>query len=498
MPWNSLASAIRDRRDRTHARLGLLFAIAVAVAIFLAMLAAAAPPQGESGARLSVYGPQIGYSLSIIEHDGRQYVSVGDLLQQLGEMRVDDNGKKWKAHFNGMELRFEEGKTKAKVRGKDIELPAPFMVDSGRGLVTVGSLALLLTTVLNTHVETHDTARRVFIGDEVTRFSAELNKSSSAVVLNFSAPVNPVVSAEAGKIRMTFTREPLVSGADKQTLEDKTVSYSESNGAAELSVTSGTPLLASFSNGNKTITLAPAPVASPTPAPAPVASAPAAETPAPAAATTPKEAPSTTSVSRGRSLIVIDAAHGGDERGAALSDKLAEKDVTLSFARRLRNELANRGVSVMMVRDGDATLTSDQRAQTTNAGRAAIYVGIHAASLGSGVRVYTSLLPSVDVKPGTLVPWDRAQSSYLDSSHAVAESLAADLTEHKVAVTVQAAPLRPLNNLTAPAVAIELAPAAGEKKTSVESLESPAYQQQMASAIATALVNARKKLEESR
>ena len=119
------------------------------------------------------------------------------------------------------------------------------------------------------------------------------------------------------------------------------------------------------------------------------------------------------------------------------------------------------------------------------------------ASLGSGVRVYTSLLPSVDVKPGTLVPWDRAQSSYLDSSHAVAESLAADLTEHKVAVTVQAAPLRPLNNLTAPAVAIELALPSGAKAT-VDSLGSPVYQQQMASAIAAALANARKKLEEAR
>src|SRR5260370_6718474 len=148
MPWTSLRSAIRRRRVSTPEVVGLV----VGVTVLAAMLAvAASPPQSESGARLSVYGPLTGFSLAVIERDGHQYVSVGDMLQPLGEMRVDDNGKKWKAQFNGLDLRFEEGKTKAKVRGKDVELAAPFAIDSGRGLVPTGSLSLLLTILLNTH-----------------------------------------------------------------------------------------------------------------------------------------------------------------------------------------------------------------------------------------------------------------------------------------------------------------------------------------------------------
>jgi hypothetical protein len=90
-------------------------------------------------------------------------------------------------------------------------------------------------------------------------------------------------------------------------------------------------------------------------------------------------------------FAVIDASHGGDDRGAALSDKLAEKDVTLALARRLRQELEARGMSTMVLRDSDANLTLDQRAIFTNTAHPVIYVALHAASDGNGVRLYTAL-----------------------------------------------------------------------------------------------------------
>jgi hypothetical protein len=52
------------------------------------------------------------------------------------------------------------------------------------------------------------------------------------------------------------------------------------------------------------------------------------------------------------------------------------------------------------------------------------------------------------------------------------------------------APLRPLNNVTAAAVAIEVAPPG----TDVMDLTLPAYQQNVASAVATAIANNRDKL----
>ena len=88
---------------------------------------------------------------------------------------------------------------------------------------------------------------------------------------------------------------------------------------------------------------------------------------------------------------MVDASHGGDERGAALTDQMAEKDVTLAFARLLRQELDSRGLRTLLVRDADTTLTPDRRATMTNAAAPAIYVCVHAASQGTGVRLYTAL-----------------------------------------------------------------------------------------------------------
>ena len=173
----------------------------------------------------------------------------------------------------------------------------------------------------------HDTARRLFIGEEVTRFTAEIDKATSAVVLNFSAPGESSHPRGAGPGSHVLTHEPLASGADKITLDDKTVSYTESNGAAEVSVSSPTPLLATFSNSSR-IALVSAPMATPPP----VAITPAPPLPpVPPPAPVKEPAPAAAPVPRGRTVIVLDAAHGGDERGAALTEKLAEKDVTLRF-----------------------------------------------------------------------------------------------------------------------------------------------------------------------
>src|SRR6266581_9570480 len=50
-------------------------------------------------------------------------------------------------------------------------------------------------------------------------------------------------------------------------------------------------------------------------------------------------------------VILIDPAHGGTESGAVLGPDNLEKDVTLAFARRLRQDLVSRGVQVRLLRD---------------------------------------------------------------------------------------------------------------------------------------------------
>ena len=276
---------------------------------------------------------------------------------------------------------------------------------------------------------------------------------------------------------MVFKRDPVISpGSQSISFESQVITqatYSEANGLAELDVAANTPLIATFSNSGKTITLSVAPAAANPPA----QPANPAQPPAPAANAT----------AIARVLAVVDPAHGGNERGAALTDQLAEKDVTLGFGRLLRHELELRGFAVVLLRDNDNTVPLDQRAGAANAAKAAVYIGLHAASQGSGVNVYTALLPVEDASEGTFRAWNSAQSSALPLSRTVAAAIAAAMQKKQFPVRESSASLRPLNNMLMPAVAVELAPGAN----GISDLSSASYQQQAASAVADALLGMR-------
>ncbi|MGA9643427.1 MAG: N-acetylmuramoyl-L-alanine amidase, partial [Terriglobales bacterium] len=187
---------------------------------------------------------------------------------------------------------------------------------------------------------------------------------------------------------------------------------------------------------------------------------------------------------------VVDPAHGGGERGAALTDSLAEKDVTLGFARLLRHELELRGFAVQLLRDSDSTLALDQRAGAANTAKAAIYICLHAASQGSGANVYTALLPHEGPAKGVFQPWNTAQAPALPVSNAVAAAIQTSLQKKQFAAHISPASLRPLNNVLMPAVAVELAPG----PSGISDLTSASYQQQAAAAIADAVVSMRDQL----
>jgi N-acetylmuramoyl-L-alanine amidase len=319
--------------------------------------------------------------------------------------------------------------------------------------------------------------------------------------MNFTAPVNPAIDTEPGQLRMTFSHDPVVApGSSRLTFDSKAItsaSFTESNGEAELVITSSVPVLASFSNDGRTISVGPPPAAAPTTTTA-AQSSPPAQTPPPAvpapAPIPPASVPGPPPTSTPHYFAVVDASHGGDERGAALSDQLVEKDVTLAFARLLRQELDSRGLRTLLIRDADTTLTPDQRATVTNAATPAVYVCVHAASQGTGVRLYTALAGSGGGNTGPFLDWDSAQTPFESLSDAVANSVAAALHSKQFSVRTLTAPLRPLNNITTAAVAIEIAPPAAD----IAQLNSTAYQQPIAAAVAAGIAGARDQLQAAR
>ena len=77
------------------------------------------------------------------------------------------------------------------------------------------------------------------------------------------------------------------------------------------------------------------------------------------------------------STVVIDAGHGGHDRGGIRSNIIPEKGVALDVARRLRANLAGAGLRTVMTRSSDKFVSLDRRVSIANAQRRAIFVSIH-------------------------------------------------------------------------------------------------------------------------
>ncbi len=200
-------------------------------------------------------------------------------------------------------------------------------------------------------------------------------------------------------------------------------------------------------------------------------------------------------VSFDRSAIVIDPAHGGVDDGARIGEQALEKDVTLAVAERLRALLAARGFRVVMTRDGSGDGgTLDQRAQLANESHSFACLVLHASDRTKGVLVGTSALrsavmraashPGEDAKAG--VPWNRAQEAYVLQSGLLANQIGTGLTREGIAVTMMRVMMRPLDNLTCPAVSIEIG-VLRESGSNSTPVTDAGYQQRIAESIAASL-----------
>jgi N-acetylmuramoyl-L-alanine amidase len=78
-----------------------------------------------------------------------------------------------------------------------------------------------------------------------------------------------------------------------------------------------------------------------------------------------------------RSTVVIDAGHGGFDRGGVPGQRIAEKDKTLDVALRLRRILLSDGYRVIMTRDRDVFVPLGTRVAIANSYRNATFVSIH-------------------------------------------------------------------------------------------------------------------------
>jgi N-acetylmuramoyl-L-alanine amidase len=439
--------------------------------LYFLLSASAAEPD-----KLSVYAPEAHYSIPIVTLDGRPYVGLLDLIEPLGTPELKPESKRWKLRVPDpksagkfAEAEFQEGSATAKIRGRQTTLSAPVRSENHRLLLPMHGIGTVLIPLLETDVTFHEAARRLFLGGTASAISSELRKGEpSTLALHFAEAVNPNIHSEGNALILSFTRDPVVSFGENEALNDKlftSSSYEEKNGAATLTINGNAPLLAKFADNGRTILVsaAPAPPVPPTtaasPSTAPQApSQQSAQTPAvtesatPGAAPSPLRRPPTPTF-----LVVVDAGHGGSDTGARITASLSEKEITLSLARKLRQELQARHIAVTMLRDSDSDLTLEQRVVATNLARPSVFISLHAEP-GASLHIYTPVLPvssNAAFERNAFLPWQSAQGAFSAESGSLASAAANAIDKRKMEAQVRPAFLQPLHSIAAPAIAVE-------------------------------------------
>src|SRR5580658_6267212 len=255
-----LACSLREkwefRKDaKRSSQLGYPLLQVIILTLISTLFSGAAPEK-----RLAVYSVAANYSLPLVQRENRSYVGLLEVLEPLGKVSARSEGLRWRLRYNTVEGDFQLGKSHARVQGHDTDLTGKFLIENSRGLVPVAALASLLPRFLGGPVTLHEASGRLFIGSVATHFTASLSADNPPrLIFHFTAPVNPTVATEPGALRMTFSREPLVAPASPTlTFGNKIIPsaiYSESNGTAVVTVNASIPVIASFSNDGRTVTI---------------------------------------------------------------------------------------------------------------------------------------------------------------------------------------------------------------------------------------------------
>lgn len=187
-----------------------------------------------------------------------------------------------------------------------------------------------------------------------------------------------------------------------------------------------------------------------------------------------------------RFVVVLDAAHGGDDTGAHLDSGQLEKSVNLALSVRLRSLLAARGIQVVTTREADSSVDLDQRAAVANRANAAACLSLHASESGSGVHLFAASLPPAQTT--RFMAWKTAQSAWVTRSLGLAGAVNSALAHAGFNVTLGRIPLPGIESMTCPALAIEVAPKRDADNKITAEPDNPDYQASVASALAAAVL----------
>lgn len=217
------------------------------------------------------------------------------------------------------------------------------------------------------------------------------------------------------------------------------------------------------------------------------AGAPAPGAPAPSTVGTGAPAPGGAAGPLQGRVILLDPGHGGRDNGGVGVGGVREKDVTLAVALALREALTAAGARVVLTREMDVDLR-DAVPPVDGSRHRGELVARAAMAAQYGAQVLVSIHANLH---GRHTPWQGAQTFWDPRGHPDSERLARELMATLREQTPTRRVHRPINQLVlarsgVPAATVEvgfLSNAAEERR-----LLDPAYQRQVARAIAAGLI----------
>lgn len=165
-------------------------------------------------------------------------------------------------------------------------------------------------------------------------------------------------------------------------------------------------------------------------------------------------------------LIIIDAAHGGADGGVIITDKIREKEMTLTLSQLLQKELAKTpGIQVRMTRTSEKTVSLAERLKIVNAAPAeALFISLHVnAGFGKNASGYEIYFPGFKAVPedkgdSKAILKDMVKNKNLNDSVRFAQTIQRNMENvfPRKGRGLREAPIPILKDLTLTAVILEL------------------------------------------
>ena len=176
-------------------------------------------------------------------------------------------------------------------------------------------------------------------------------------------------------------------------------------------------------------------------------------------------------VPKGKLVVVIDPGHGGKDSGAVGIGGVQEKNVILPIGKRIAEVLERNGIQVIMTRDSDYFVTLPGRITIAQRAKADVFVSIHANSAGANRPEVNGL-----------------ETYYYDNGLTLARIVHSKILQNLNVRdrNVRKARFYVLRKNSMPSILVETGFVTGRED--VTNLNSPAYQNKMADAIAQGIL----------